>query len=735
MPADKAKEKRSSKTVPKDVQKGVKDWAAKEWDFEQKVVHGRYVMHGMSFLGQGSFSLVRQGIDTKTGEPVAIKLYTQSKVGQESKAKILRSFKKEINILQQLHKKLDPKEIKRLIHEPTQSFQVSPGSGDRIKDLDPGDLFVKLLDFSRDEQGNPCADVDGNCYIVLEIASYTLEEYLKDRRQAQAHMSIDELREVTLKLVQIFSVLHAKGFVHFDIKPQNIMKFEPGGWKMIDLDGAIATSSVVTIGNSEVCFTPLYCPPEVAHAVVHCAVQLKVSRSMDVWSIGMTILDCIFLKPVLLGMFTKFYQECGNAFHFLMHLSKGKIDGFVDLKEIKTRVDDDMYDLLSLCLQVDKTKRAPVSQFLSHRFFWPKLKPAQLPDAPSRPKLEKRVTVSYGTAVLIMSDLEHLEEDEKDFGVTATVKKRQTVISSMMKHGSTVDYLENIIRRKSIGNLEALQDAGSKSSKVAAESSSPPTSSESHKRLAFLDHHDDDDSDEEAMHMELTDTIHIDMAVVDDSGPIVSSICHHNSQAHLKKLIDMDAAFLDEDEEDEDDEGGIDGPDASEEKPKDFGPRQDTGASSGTKGGIIKNFDSNASAARDRVEKEPRPESFEYAAQRTTSTAHTAPAASVDKAIAAAEEKMDARTGPARHSDPDARVVPKEKDQRGSGGERGGLAEMVVHMTTSAMGMTKSILKKTTSVRSKSVKWVTSGSTSVTPVDSTAEEEAAKSGKKSCVVM
>merc|ERR1712154_291213 len=54
------------------------------------------------------------------------------------------------------------------------------------------------------------------------------------------------------------------------------------------------------MGNPQgLAITPVYCPPELAAALASGSQELRVSRKMDIWAAGMSILDCILPKPLL----------------------------------------------------------------------------------------------------------------------------------------------------------------------------------------------------------------------------------------------------------------------------------------------------------------------------------------------------------------------------------------------------------------------------------------------------
>merc|ERR1719401_956739 len=122
-----------------------------------------------------------------------------------------------------------------------------------------------------------------------------------------------------------------------DIKPMNIVRFSPEQgknnnkpqWKLIDLDGALRTGIEVSV--SSVIATPQYMPPELAMACTSHTTGtvldssdsriLKLSRLMDVWSVGMCAIEAIFLTPVLDPWYQEWLQETGNDNKFLEWLS------------------------------------------------------------------------------------------------------------------------------------------------------------------------------------------------------------------------------------------------------------------------------------------------------------------------------------------------------------------------------------------------------------------------------
>jgi len=293
----------------------------KELEDWKRVLCGRFEVRRSAFAGRGGFAVVRRGRDLEEKRPVAVKFYENT--GEEGGVgvcpDVLRKFRHEVEILEKLHntntrdalygsKICDAdKEIPK-----DGSFTVPTGIsreeylGEIMQQmpLSGRDLFVDLLGYSKDPvTGKAGADEAGMCYLVEELGLQTLEQYVKDQREFNGALAQKEVREIFRSLTQIVAGLHACGLAHLDIKPPNVMRFRKGGgakgttWKLVDMDGVLIAGTMVD--PDDIAVTPLYCPPEVAGAIAKNANQIQVSRKMDVWAAGMSVLDCILPQPLL----------------------------------------------------------------------------------------------------------------------------------------------------------------------------------------------------------------------------------------------------------------------------------------------------------------------------------------------------------------------------------------------------------------------------------------------------
>jgi serine/threonine protein kinase len=228
------------------------------------------------------------------------------------------------------------------------------------------DLTVTLLDYSRGPDGKPGREND-EFFIVMELADMSLEEYIEARHRAKQPFSVDEVRCILHDVTRMVCLLHAHGLAHLDVKPANIMLFQSTSWKLIDFDGCFSASSLVDVVESDIAFTPLYCAPEIARVIVKMTEKLKISRHMDVWSVGAIAAELVLMRPVFEPKFNQLYdRKTHDDTRFLEWLA-GPSFG-VD----KDKLEDFDKDLASLVvtrmLVADLSKRASLPEVLRHPF-------------------------------------------------------------------------------------------------------------------------------------------------------------------------------------------------------------------------------------------------------------------------------------------------------------------------------------------------------------------------------
>jgi len=374
------------------------------------VLQDRYKISKESVIGEGGFAKVYRGLDTKECRGVAVKVYNST----DSAA--YESYIKSIEVLSKLHK-IDVKGMDNEPNSPQGTMQntasYKPGllkknlatmksigdlSEDRLpekvlREMSFQDCFVKLLGFSMDALGKPGLDIETETYfLVLELGDSSMDEVLAKCKHEKNTLSNEELRSLHWALVSIVCGLHSEGYVHLDIKPVNIVRFNSSGgqngskaqWKLIDLDGAMKTGSEVPL--TDVVYTSQYMSPELAQALIsarkahdrgdHSKAHLKLSRLMDVWSVGLCALEAIFLTPVLDPWYNEWKEETGNETKYLEWLSDTATDPIISgsMQAALTEIDRDMCRLLKGMLAKDPKFRLCMPECVNH----PWLKPIRM---------------------------------------------------------------------------------------------------------------------------------------------------------------------------------------------------------------------------------------------------------------------------------------------------------------------------------------------------------------------
>jgi serine/threonine-protein kinase len=141
---------------------------------------------------------------------------------------------------------------------------------------------------------------DGAPFVVME---HLEGETLASRLYAVGALSVPETVAIAKQVCAALGEAHRAGIVHRDIKPGNIFLARRDGRevvKVLDFGIAKVTDPHVSVepaitGTSEVLGTPRYMSPE----------QLSSTRDVgppsDVWSLGVTLYECLAGKPALTG--------------------------------------------------------------------------------------------------------------------------------------------------------------------------------------------------------------------------------------------------------------------------------------------------------------------------------------------------------------------------------------------------------------------------------------------------
>ena len=197
---------------------------------------GRYLIQ--SLVGVGGMANVYRGVDEKTGNAIAVKVLKEEFLDNEE---LVRRFKNE------------SKAISILSHPN----------------------IVKVYDVSV---------TDRLQYIVMEyVDGITLKEYLKQRGGALTW------KETVYFATQVLGALqhaHAKGIIHRDVKPQNIMLLADGSIKMMDFGIARFSRAQSQTVSDKAIGSVHYISPEQAKGDV-------TDAKADIYSVGVMMYEML----------------------------------------------------------------------------------------------------------------------------------------------------------------------------------------------------------------------------------------------------------------------------------------------------------------------------------------------------------------------------------------------------------------------------------------------------------
>jgi len=342
-----------------------------------KEVMGKYHMFTGSkdVIGKGTFSICYRGLNPNTLQPLAIKVYRKSGAPHSKAHHVtLQKFKRQIQTLMELSEPFVKPKDSSLWHA-------------ELDHVHPANLFMNLVDFSKDSDGKPGPDSDGTMYVVTELAQCSLKDLLGSYREERKKFSREYVKSLAKAILLIVAGLHAKGLVHLDLKPENIMFFD-GHLKLIDLDGCIKIGTAIAISDSTVSFSPCYCAPEWAQFLVNGVSKcITASPALDVWSVGVTLCELVVLDSLLKPTYANYLRELGGdhqeaGFMFMDWVANIET---VPLPESVLGYDSDLVNLLNSWLLVSrKANRKSCATSLCHPFVKGATPLAPLDEAPKR---------------------------------------------------------------------------------------------------------------------------------------------------------------------------------------------------------------------------------------------------------------------------------------------------------------------------------------------------------------
>lgn len=134
--------------------------------------------------------------------------------------------------------------------------------------------IVRILDIG---------EVDAQQYIAMEyIDGVDLKRYIKER----APLSNDEALRIMGQILPAIDLAHKEGFIHRDLKPQNILLTADGYVKVTDFGIAYAFSETALTQTNSVLGTVHYLSPEQARGS-------QASEQSDIYALGIILFEML----------------------------------------------------------------------------------------------------------------------------------------------------------------------------------------------------------------------------------------------------------------------------------------------------------------------------------------------------------------------------------------------------------------------------------------------------------
>jgi serine/threonine protein kinase len=189
--------------------------------------------------------------------------------------------------------------------------------------------IVTVHDIGQDEE-------NGTSFIAMEfVEGYNLKEVLSQGRA----LSFEQIGDIVAQVAEALDFAHAKGIVHRDVKPANIILIEGNRAKITDFGIAkIASGGANLTTTGQFLGTPNYMAPE----------QIKgapVDGRTDIFSLGICLYECLTRRKPFGG------DSLTSISYKIVH------EPFPPLNEINPQIPPGYEDVVANCLAKDPAKR------------------------------------------------------------------------------------------------------------------------------------------------------------------------------------------------------------------------------------------------------------------------------------------------------------------------------------------------------------------------------------------
>ncbi|XP_071710275.1 uncharacterized protein [Rutidosis leptorrhynchoides] len=223
-----------------------------------------------------------------------------------------------------------------------------PKSSECIRQLEQEIKVLRNLEHPNIVQYLGSEVVDDQFCIYLEyVHPGSLNKYVRDHCAAVTESVI---RNFTRHILSGLAYLHSKRTVHRDIKGANLLVDASGVVKLADF--GLAKHLTTHITDLSLKGSPHWMAPEVLQAVMRKDSNPEHTFSMDIWSLGCTVIEMVIGKPP--------WSEFNGVQAMFNVLNRSP--------PIPETLSPEGKDFLSLCLQRNPEKRSSAASLLEHPF-------------------------------------------------------------------------------------------------------------------------------------------------------------------------------------------------------------------------------------------------------------------------------------------------------------------------------------------------------------------------------
>ncbi|KAD5961016.1 hypothetical protein E3N88_12489 [Mikania micrantha] len=168
----------------------------------------------------------------------------------------------------------------------------------------------------------------------------------KVKNSENSRLPESDVRRYTKSILKGLQFIHRKGFVHCDIKLQNILLFSGDIVKIADF-GLAKKAGKNCCSRYEIRGTPMYLAPETVAGG-------EQGPASDIWAVGCLVSEMLTGKPAWM---------CSGIGELLMKIGVGD-----DIPEIPRKLSDAGKDFIGKCFVKDASRRWTADMLLNHPF-------------------------------------------------------------------------------------------------------------------------------------------------------------------------------------------------------------------------------------------------------------------------------------------------------------------------------------------------------------------------------